>query len=121
MVRTDQLVLAFFETEGDADGAAGALRGWAARNRRVELDAVGVLVNDENGEVKAAKLGPRGVGSALGALVDAQRVASKLDAGQAAVGALVPRSQAAAISDELEALGGEPEVHTVDETILVED
>jgi uncharacterized membrane protein len=153
--RSDQLVLAFFETEGAADGAAGALRGWAARNRRVQVEAVGVLVNDEKGHVKTHKLGPSdgrmgiGIGIALGVVAaiasggitlvegavvggagggivgalihrgiglsqdDAARIGSRLGAGQAAVGVLVPRSQAAAISDELEALGGESEVHEV--------
>jgi uncharacterized membrane protein len=155
MPRSDQLVLAFFETEGAADGAAGALRAWAKRNRRVQLEAVGVLVKDEKGEIKTHKLGPSegrmgmGVGAALGIVAavvsggltlvegavvggaggglvgslihrgiglsqeDAERIASRLDAGHAAVGALVPLNQAAAISDELEALGGEAEVHEV--------
>ena len=155
MPRNDRLVLSFFETEGAADGAAGALRAWAKRNRRVQLDAVGVLVKDENGEVKTHKLGPSegrmgiGVGTALGIVAavvsggitlvegvvvggaggglvgslihrgiglsdeDSKRIASRLDAGHAAVGVLVPGNQAAAISDELEALGGECEVHEV--------
>jgi uncharacterized membrane protein len=153
--RSDHLVLAFFETERAADGAAGAVRTWAARNRRVQIEAVGVLVNDENGHVKTHKLGPSdgrmgiGVGIALGVVAaiasggitliegavvggagggivgalmhrgiglsqaDADRIGSRLGAGHAAVGVLVPLSQAAAISDELEALGGETEVHEV--------
>ena len=44
---------------------------------------------------------------------DVGRIASSLDDGHAAVGALVPANQADAISAELEALGGEPEVHEV--------
>ena len=44
---------------------------------------------------------------------DAERINSRLEAGHAAVGVLVPPNQAAAISAELEALGGEPEVHEV--------
>jgi len=44
---------------------------------------------------------------------DAARIASRLDAGHAAVGVLAPANQAAAIAAELEALGGEAEQHTV--------
>jgi uncharacterized membrane protein len=153
--RSDQLVLGFFESERDADGAAGALRAWAARNREVQIEAVGVLVNDENGHVVTHKLGPSdgrmgiGIGVALGVVAaiasggvtlvegavvggagggiagalihrgiglsrdDSERIGSRLAAGHAAVGVLVPHSQAGAISDELEALGGESEVHEV--------
>jgi len=72
MAGNPTLVLAFFESEETADGAAGALLGWAKGNRRVQLDAVGVLVRDEQGDVKTHKLGPRegkkgiGVGAVLG-------------------------------------------------------
>ena len=74
MAGNPTLVLAFFESEETADGAAGALLGWAKGNRRVQLDAVGVLVKDAQGDVKTHKLGPRegkkgiGVGAVLGAV-----------------------------------------------------
>jgi uncharacterized membrane protein len=155
MAGNPTLVLAFFESEETADGAAGALLGWAKGNRRVQLDAVGVLVKDAQGEVKTHKLGPRegkkgiGVGAVLGVVAaiasggltlvegvalggaggglvgslfhrglrmsaeDGERIASRLDAGHAAVGALVPANQGPAVSEELEALGGEPELHEV--------
>jgi hypothetical protein len=155
MPGTDQLVLAFFDSEAAADGAAGALRAWAKRNRRVQLEAVGVLVRDADGNAKAGKLGPRegrkglGIGVALGIVAavasggvtlaegvlvggaggglvgslfhkslgltkdDAERIGRRLDAGHAAVGALVPSNQAPAIAEELEALGGDPELHDV--------
>src|SRR3954453_12072913 len=66
------LVLAFFDNEAAADGAVGALQSWAKHNRRVQLDAVGVLVKDDDGEVKTHKLGPSegrkgiGIGAVLG-------------------------------------------------------
>ena len=156
MASNQHLVLAFFESEQAADGAADALRSWAKANPRVHLDAVGVLVEDEHGEVKTHKLGPRetrkgvGVGAVLGVVAavasggitlvegaavgvgggglvgalfhkglgitedDAGRIGARLDAGHAALGALVPPNQAPAITAELEALGGEPEVHEVE-------
>lgn len=111
-----QLVLAFFESEAAADGAAGALRGWARRNARVRLGAVGVLVKDAEGTVKAHKLGSTepeqglGIGAVLGAAAgDLEHIGLRLDAGEAAVGCLVPPSEAPAIAEELEALGGESE------------
>ena len=155
MAGKGQLVLAFFESEEAADTAVDALNQWAKTNRRVELDAIGVLAKDDAGNVKTHKLGPRegrkglGVGAVLGAIAaivspgltlvegaalggaggglvgslfrkdlgltneDAARIASRLDAGHAAVGVLVPANQAAVIADELEALGGEAEQHTV--------
>jgi hypothetical protein len=160
MASDPQLVLAFFDNEAAADGAADALRTWAKTNQGVELEALGVLVRDEHGEVKTHKLGPRetnkglGIGVVLGTVAavasggisllegvavggagggvlgslfhkslgmtreDLDRISSRLDAGHAAVGALVPPAQASAITEELEALGGEPEVHRVSSEAL---
>jgi uncharacterized membrane protein len=155
MASDQHLVLAFFDNEAAADGAADAVRSWAKTNPRVELEALGVLVRDVHGEVKTHKLGPRetskglGIGVVLGAVAavasggisllegvavggagggvlgslfhkslgmtreDLDRISSRLDAGHAAVGALVLPAQADAVSEELQALGGEPEVHPV--------
>jgi hypothetical protein len=72
VAKDSQLILAFFENEGAADSAAAALQEWAKSNRNVRLDAIGILVKDQNGEVKTHKLGPHhgasglGVGMALG-------------------------------------------------------
>jgi uncharacterized membrane protein len=151
------LVLAFFDGEQAADGAADALRSWAKANPRVQLTAIGVLVHDEDGRVKTHKLGPRearkgiGIGVVLGAVAavlsggvtllegvvvggagggllgglfhkdlgmtedDVARISARLDAGHAGLGVLVPANQAPAVSAELEALGGEPEVHAVEQ------
>jgi uncharacterized membrane protein len=72
MASKPHLVLAFFENEDAADGAAHALGEWAKEDRRLQLEAVGVLVKDEQGEIKTHKLGPReskkglGIGAVLG-------------------------------------------------------
>jgi uncharacterized membrane protein len=77
MASNEQLVLTFFESEDAADGAADALRGWAKTNRRVQLEAVGVLAKDEQGNVKTHKLGPSegrtgmGIGAVLGVVAAA--------------------------------------------------
>jgi uncharacterized membrane protein len=77
MASKPSLVLAFFESEGAADGAADALRGWAKSNRRVQLGAVGILAKDDEGNVKTHKLGPRqgskglGTGAVLGIIAAA--------------------------------------------------
>src|SRR5262245_35665876 len=66
MASDPQLVLAFFDNEAAADGAADALRSWAKTNERIELEALGVLVRDEHGEVNTHKLGPRETHKGLG-------------------------------------------------------
>jgi uncharacterized membrane protein len=67
-----QLVLAFFDSEDAADKAAEALKKWEKATEYMKLDAIGVLVKEEDGEVKQHKLGRKagkrgmGVGVALG-------------------------------------------------------
>jgi uncharacterized membrane protein len=67
-MKDKDLVLAIFENEPKADGAVEALKTWDKSNDMVKLGAVGVLVLDENGEVKTQKLGKRSVskGAAIG-------------------------------------------------------
>lgn len=66
------LVLAFFDSEDLADEAAMVLKNWEKASEHMKVDGVGVLVKDENGEIKEHKLGRRagkkgmGVGVALG-------------------------------------------------------
>jgi uncharacterized membrane protein len=70
-----KLVLAFFASESEADGAASALRAWPRSDETVHLDAIGILVRDESGELKTHKLGPYetahglGIGAVLGGVV----------------------------------------------------
>jgi uncharacterized membrane protein len=67
-----ELVLAFFDTEDAADAAATALRKWEKASENMKVDAIGVLVRDEDGRVKEHKLGRTagkrgmGIGVALG-------------------------------------------------------
>jgi uncharacterized membrane protein len=69
---TQKLVLAFFPSEDLADEAAMVLKNWEKASEHMKVDGVGVLVKDENGEVKEHKLGKRagkkgmGIGVALG-------------------------------------------------------
>jgi uncharacterized membrane protein len=81
MARNSHLVLAFFESEAVADKAAADLERWAEKRKkkdkknRIDLEAVGVLVKDEHGDVKTHKLGPSegskgiGIGAVLGLIV----------------------------------------------------
>jgi hypothetical protein len=72
---TQQLVLAFVASEDAADEAARALREWEKASEFMKVDAIGVLVKDENGEINEHKLGKRagkrgmGIGVALGVIV----------------------------------------------------
>jgi uncharacterized membrane protein len=69
---TQLLVLAFFPSEDLADEAATVLKSWEKATEYMKVDGVGVLVKDENGEIKQHKLGKRagkkgmGIGVALG-------------------------------------------------------
>src|SRR4051812_41633774 len=61
-----RLVLAIFPDEGIADNAAEYLRQWDKATDDVKLDAVGVLVLDDDGKVKAHKMGSRSTGKGAG-------------------------------------------------------
>lgn len=61
-----QVVLAIFENEAAADTAVASLKEWDKSNDNVKLNAVGVLVLDEKGEVKTHKMGRRSVGKGAG-------------------------------------------------------
>ena len=61
-----QVVLAYFADEAAADAAVESLKAWDEIDNQVKLNAIGVLVLDENGKVKAQKLGRRTVGKGAG-------------------------------------------------------
>lgn len=71
---TQHLVLAFFPSEDLADEAAMILKNWENATEYMKVDGVGVLVKEENGDIKEHKLGKRagrrgmGIGVALGVL-----------------------------------------------------
>ncbi len=80
-----QLVMAFFANEDAADEAVKALKKWGKRNKKVELNAIGVLVKDDKGKVKTHKLGKRK--TALGAILFA--IAGILSGGITVVGGAI--------------------------------
>ncbi len=67
-----QLVLAIFADEASADAAAEGLNRWAGQEAAAtlidthQIQAMGVLVLDENGKLKTEKLGPRSMGTGAG-------------------------------------------------------
>jgi predicted flap endonuclease-1-like 5' DNA nuclease len=60
------IVLAYFPNEIAADDAAEALKEWDKADDDIKLNAVGVLVLDDNGKVKTHKMGKRSVGKGAG-------------------------------------------------------
>jgi hypothetical protein len=54
---TQQLVLAFVASEDAAEEAARALRDWEKASEYMKVDATGVLVKDENGEITSTSSG----------------------------------------------------------------
>lgn len=76
------VVLSIFDDEAAADSAADSLKRWDKTDDRVKLSAVGVLVLDDNGNVKVHKLGSRsilkggGIGLVLALLVPPVGVAA---------------------------------------------
>jgi hypothetical protein len=55
----NQLVLAFFTNEDEAEYAVGQIKGWDKASNEVKLGAIGVLVKDDKGKIKTHKLGAR--------------------------------------------------------------
>ena len=65
---TRQLVLAVSPDEASADEAVASLKAWDRLEADVKLDAIGVLVLDDQGRVKMQKVGSRSTskGAAIG-------------------------------------------------------
>lgn len=61
-----QVVLAIFKDEAAADAAVESLKAWDKTSDDVKLNAIGILVLDESGKVKAHKVGQRSVGKGAG-------------------------------------------------------
>ena len=60
------VVLAFFNDEVAADDAVESLKAWEKADNDIKLNAIGVMVLDENGKIKTHKLGKRSVGKGAG-------------------------------------------------------
>jgi uncharacterized membrane protein len=86
-VAKKQVVLAIFPNEAAADTAAQSLKDWDKIDDDVKLNAIGVLVLDENGKIKTHKLGRRswgagaGIGVVLAALTPPTLIAGALAGG----------------------------------------
>lgn len=144
-----RLVIAIFDAEADADGAAADLRETGA----VVDDAIAVLVLDEDGKLKTHKVGATsgvkgaaagavlgllgpiglGVGTAGGALLgklhhkdlglddaDRERLGGALRGGKAAVGVLADPDELVAVESLLVGRGGTTEAHELSEAALRE-
>jgi uncharacterized membrane protein len=61
-----EVVLAIFDDEAAADNAVDALKSWDQLDQEVRLNAIGVLVADENGHIKQHKLGRHDTGKGAG-------------------------------------------------------
>ena len=66
-----KLVLAIFDNETLADSAVESLKQWDKDDKTINMSAVGVLVLDDNGQVKSHKLGRRSTakGAGIGAIL----------------------------------------------------
>lgn len=86
-------VLAIFPDEPAADAAVASLKEWGKSDERVKLSAIGVLVLDDDGNVKVHKMGSRsilkggGIGLVLAVLAPPVGVAAGVGGG-ALIGAL---------------------------------
>ena len=60
------VVISVFPDEVAADDAVAALKDWDRADDDIKLNAIGVLVLDDNGKVKSHKLGRRSVGKGAG-------------------------------------------------------
>jgi hypothetical protein len=138
----DTVVLAIFDNEASADVAAEELKeSGAAKGDAMAvlvLDDKGEIKADKTGKRSAGKgagIGaiaalctPVGLvaglvgGGLLGSLhhknlgldkADKARLGSELQGGKAAVGVLVPQTEAMFMADKLAAMGGTPETHQV--------
>jgi hypothetical protein len=61
-----QVVLSIFDDEAAADAAVDALKAWDEDSVDIRLDAIGVLVVDDKGQVREHKLGQRSGGKGAG-------------------------------------------------------
>jgi hypothetical protein len=61
-----QVVLSIFDDEAAADAAVEVLKAWVEESVYIKLDAIGVLVVDDKGQIKEHKLGRRSGGKGAG-------------------------------------------------------
>jgi hypothetical protein len=61
-----QVIIGIFENEEAADTAVQSLKTWDEESVDIKLDAIGVLVLDDKGQIKEHKLGQRSGGKGAG-------------------------------------------------------
>lgn len=61
-----QVVLAVYPNEAAAEGAVEGVKAWDKASDDIKLNAMGVLVLDDEGQVKTEKMGSRSVGKGAG-------------------------------------------------------
>jgi uncharacterized membrane protein len=88
-VSDKQVVISVFPDEAAADAAVGSLKSWDKVSNDVKLGAIGVLVLDEQGQVKTQKLGKRSIGKGAGIGVVLAVVAPPLGVGTMVAGGLL--------------------------------
>jgi uncharacterized membrane protein len=60
--KNDQLVVAYFDSKGQAEQAADSLKSWDKASEDIKLGALAVVSKNEKGKVETTKLGPRNTG-----------------------------------------------------------
>ena len=107
---TKQLVLAIFPSEAEADAAAEEMKRWDDESDEIKLKSTGILVLDEQGNLKTDKVGRRSTGKGAGiGLILAMATPISLAAGViggAALGAL-HRKGLGVTQDDRDRLGQE--------------
>jgi uncharacterized membrane protein len=82
-----QVVVAVFPDEASADNAAQSLKDWDEFDEDLRVNAIGILVLDEDGKIKTNKIGRRkwgkgaGIGMVLAALTPPTLIAGALAGG----------------------------------------
>ena len=84
-----QVVISVFPDEAAADAAVDSLKSWDKVSNDVKLGAIGVLVLDEEGQVKTQKMGKRSTGKGAGIGVVLAVVAPPLGVGTIVAGGLL--------------------------------
>ena len=84
-----QVVLSIFDNEMAADADAESLKAWDRLSHEVKLNAIGVLVLDEQGNVKTHKIGSRSIGKGAGIGLVLAVVAPPVGLGAVAAGGIL--------------------------------
>ena len=84
-----QLILAFFADATTADDAVATLKQWDRANDDIRFGAIGVLVKDEDGKIKAHKVGTRAGKKGAKTLAVVGALAGVLSGGLTLIGGIV--------------------------------